>query len=222
MGNWNHHEFYTIRLSSDWHPAILPESITSNGNYQYDSIQIQDKEELDHHLLVETCYGAGNSSLRHPVVLSELYRTAQADPQGCKVLLARETRNADSSGGKGRIIGSIILYHGSSKMNKYFPTEDRKTGGLVGIVAIRGAEGIPIVEGLISKSILVLIEMGFINAQTFIVRLTGHASHLFYPMHTDVELSLDRRSRVSPNIGKPRFPENIRISQYQQKSGITS
>jgi beta-N-acetylhexosaminidase len=152
---------------------MLAEKIALNNSYQYDSIQPQDKEELDHHLLVQTCYGAGISSLRHPVVLSELYRTAQADPQGCKILLAREARSMDNGSGKGKIIGSIILYHGSSKMNKYFPTEDRKTGGLVGVVAMRGAKGAPIVEGLISKSILILIEMGFVSAQTFIVRLNN-------------------------------------------------
>lgn len=56
-------------------------------------------------------------------------------------------------------------------MNRYFPVEDKKTGGLVGLVASRGAQALPIVEGLIAKSIMILIEMGFNSAQTFIVSI---------------------------------------------------
>lgn len=185
MGNWNHHEFYTIRPLSDWRPSVLPENIALDNGFQYDSIQVQDQDELEHHLLMQACYGAGDSSLRHPVVLSELYRTALADPQGCKILLARDVRSPDAGSGfgKGKIIGSLILYHGSSKMNKYFPTEDRETSGLACVVAIRGDQGVPIVEGLISKAILILIEMGFSSAQSFIVRSNRLSLFWFALMH---------------------------------------
>lgn len=109
-------------------------------------------------------------------MLSELYHCAQTDTQGCKILLARarDVRNPGSASGKGKIIGSIILYHASSQISKYFPVEDRKAGGLAGVVSSRGAQAVPIVEGLILKSFSILIDMGFNSAQTFIVRFEPH------------------------------------------------
>jgi hypothetical protein len=59
-------------------------------------------------------------------------------------------------------------------MSKYFPVEDRKTSGLVGVVSSRGAQAVSIVEGLILKSLSILIDMGFNSVQTFIVRLEPH------------------------------------------------
>ena len=176
VGNWNHHEFYAIRLANDWRPTTIPEKLAIDNGFLYDTVQPQDQEELHQHLLIQACFGAGNSLLRHPVILSELYRCAQTDIQGCKILLARarDVRNSRSSSGKGRIIGSIILYHASSQMSKYFPVEDRKTGGLVGVVSSRGAQAVSIVEGLILKSLSILIDMGFNSVQTFIVRLEPH------------------------------------------------
>lgn len=59
-------------------------------------------------------------------------------------------------------------------MSKYFPVEDRKTGGLVGVVSSRGVQAVPIVEGLILKSLSILIDMGFNSVQTFIVSFEPH------------------------------------------------
>lgn len=176
VGNWNHHEFYAIRLANGWRPTTIPEKIAIDNGFLYDTVQPQDQEELNQHLLVQTCFGAGNSLLRHPVILSELYRCAQTDTQGCKILLARarDVRNSRSSSGKGRIMGSIILYHASSQMSKYFPVEDRKISGLLGVVSSRGGQAVPIVEGLILKSLSILIDMGFNSVQTFIVRSDTH------------------------------------------------
>ncbi|KUL83625.1 hypothetical protein ZTR_11299 [Talaromyces verruculosus] len=145
VGNWNHHEFYAIRLANDWRPTTIPEKLAIDNGFLYDTVQPQDQEELHQHLLIQACFGAGNSLLRHPVVLSELYRCAQTDTQGCKILLAR-----------------------AKDMSKYFPVEDRKTGGLVGVVSSRGAQAVSIVEGLILKSLSILIDMGFNGVQTFI------------------------------------------------------
>ncbi|EED12811.1 conserved hypothetical protein [Talaromyces stipitatus ATCC 10500] len=178
VGSWNHHDFYAIRLATDSLPTMVPEKSAVDNGLLYDTIQPQDQEELNQHLLIQTCFGASSSLLHHPVVLSELYRCAQTDSQGCKILLAR-TRDARNSGclsGKGKIIGSMILYHASSQMSKYFPVEDRKTGGLVGVVSLQGAQAVPIVEGLIRKALHILIDIGFNNAQTFIIQFI----HLFW------------------------------------------
>ncbi|RAO70704.1 uncharacterized protein BHQ10_006716 [Talaromyces amestolkiae] len=78
VGNWDHHDFYAIRLVNDWQPISTPEKIAIDNGFFYDTVQTQDHEELNQHLLIQTCFGAGNSLLRHPVVLSELYRRYRA------------------------------------------------------------------------------------------------------------------------------------------------
>lgn len=214
-GNWNHHDFYAIHLGKDWNRTTNPENIASDNGFVYDSVQAQDREDLHQHLLVQTCFGAGNSLLRHPVVLSELYRSAQNDPQGCKILLARskDVRHATNIRGKGSIIGSIILYHASSQMSRYFPLEDRKFGGLLGVVAARGPSATPVIDGLISKSLSILIEMGFSRAQTFIV------SDLTLQSVPKTKLIRDmcpgRRLSISSKSSQPGISEGIRVSQYQ-------
>lgn len=227
VGTWNHHEIYAIRLANDGRPTTIPEKISMENGFLYDTVQPQDQEELNQHLLIQTCLGAGNSLLRHPVVLSELYHCAQTDTQGCKILLARarDVRNSRGSSGKGRIIGSIILYHAASQMSKYFPVEDRKTGGLVGVVSSRGAQAAPIVEGLILKSLSILIDMGFNSAQTFIVRIDSRCLApllVSTPFDTNSHMHLGRRSCLPTDIDKPRFSKGFGISQYQQEAYTTS
>lgn len=220
VGNWNHHEFYAIHLVNDWHPISTPEKIAIDNGFLYDTVQTQDHEELNQHLLIQTCFGAGNSLLRHPVVLSELYRCAQADTQGCKILLARAKNvgNSRSSSGKGKIIGSIVLYHASSQMSKYFPVEDRKTGGLVGVVSSRGAQAVSIVEGLILKSLSILIDMGFNSVQTFIVSLSSFTKpHCWVRLMSSLPPHLSTnsgthsggRSCLPTDIGEPRVSKGF-------------
>jgi hypothetical protein len=104
-------------------------------------------------------------------------------------------------------------------MSKYFPVEDRKTGGLAGVVSSRGAQAVPIVEGLILKSLSILIDMGFNSAQTFIVRFEPHHIARFSEaplpqldlrsFDTNSGMHLGRRFRLPTDLSKPRFSEGV-------------
>jgi beta-N-acetylhexosaminidase len=127
----------------------------------------KDEEELSQHLLMGTGFGVGSSALCHPVVISDLYRRAQADPQGCKIVLARNSRN-------GKIIGSVILYHSLSQINHFFPVDEKQTGGLAATVVSGTPDAVSVVHGLVTKAATILIEMGFLGAQIFAVRVFLH------------------------------------------------
>lgn len=164
----------------------------------------KDEEELGQHLLMGTGFGVGSSALGHPVVTSDLYRRAQADRQGCKIVLARNARN-------GKIIGSIILYHSLSQINPFFPVDEKQTGGLAGIVVSGTPDAVSVVHGLVTKSAMVLIEMGFLGAQIFVVRAFSTYTH------TDNILTNQVGDSVFPpiltSIGFQRVSEFLSISK---------
>lgn len=130
----------------------------------------KDEEELGQHLLMGTGFGVGSSALSHPAVTRDLYRRAREDLQGCKIVLARNARN-------GKIIGSVILYHSLSQINPFFPVDEKQTGGLAGIVVSETADAVSVVHGLVTKSAMILIEMGFLGAQIFVVRVFPASAH---------------------------------------------
>jgi beta-N-acetylhexosaminidase len=165
IGNWNRHEFFRIRTLRQWDlNARYEEKFLATGS-RFDSINSANNRDLLEHLLTGLAFGAENSALRHPVVLTELYKRAQADPQGCKVVISRETAN-------GKINGSLILYHSQSQLDKYFPTDDQQTGGIAGIVVSKHAQAVPIVQGLVTKTASILKAMGLSSVQIFVVSIS--------------------------------------------------
>ncbi|KAH8696741.1 glycoside hydrolase superfamily [Talaromyces proteolyticus] len=201
VGNWNHHEFHAIRLLRDWKATTSPEKIASSHGFKYDPICARDEDELNHHLLMGTGFGVANSALRHPVIITDLYRRARADIQGCKIVLARDIRN-------NKIIGSIILYHSSSQINPFFPVHDKQTGGLAGIVVSSNSQAASVVHGLVAKSATVLVEIGFLSAQIFIVRSFFFLS-CFISSYTD---NTGGRLRIPCDFGKYWLSTGIGVS----------
>jgi beta-N-acetylhexosaminidase len=201
VGNWNHHEFYAIRLLRNWKPSTLPEKVTLNHEFKYDLMYAKDEEELGQHLLMGTGFGVGSSALGHPAVISDLYRRAQADTQGCKIVLAR---NAHS----GKIIGSVVLYHSLSQINPFFPVDEKQTGGLAGIVVSGTLDAASVVHGLVTKSAMILNEMGFLGAQIFIVRVFTTYTHT--------------GNRLTDQVGDPVFPPILTRIGFQRVSEFLS
>lgn len=151
-----------------------------------------------------TGFGVGSSALSHPVVTSDLYRRAQADPQGCKIVVARNARN-------GKIIGSVILYHSLSQINSFFPVDEKQTGGLAGIVVSGVADAISVVHGLVTKSAMILIEMGFLGAQIFVVRVSPASTHASNILTDQVGDSVF--PPILTSIGFQRVSEFLSISK---------
>lgn len=164
IGNWNRHEFFKIRSLRKWDlNTPYEEKFLATGS-QFESISLANHRDLLEHLLTGLAFGADNSALRHPVVLTELYKRAQADPQGCKVVISRDMLN-------GKINGSLILYHSQSQLNKYFPTDDQQTGGIAGIVVAKHTQAVSIVQGLVAKTASSLKAMGLSSVQIFVVSI---------------------------------------------------